>query len=83
MDKPLPLAVADWTAQTVKMALCCASRKEPPNEYEQLRKALQRKQEEVRRLQDQVDALEKAPSAMPAMPAGIITRGGDATADGI
>ena len=49
-NKPLPVAVADWTAEAVKMALCCASRKEPPNEYEQLRKALQRKQEEVRRL---------------------------------
>lgn len=78
-NKPLPVAVADWTAEAVKMALCCATRKEPPNEYDQLRKALQRKQEEVRRLQEQVDALEKAPSPMPA--ASILSRGGGATVD--
>ena len=48
------------------MAMCCASRKQPPNEYDQLRKALEKKQHEVRRLQEQVDALEKAPTPMPA-----------------
>ena len=69
MDKGGVLAVAsDWTMQMMRMAACCTTRKEPPNEYDQLRKALQKKQEEVRRLQDQVDALEKAPSPMPAVP---------------
>ena len=66
-NKPFQLALlSDWTSSAIRMAMCCASRKQPPNEYDQLRKALEKKQHEVRRLQEQVDALEKAPTPMPA-----------------